>query len=92
MASERDVRPRAGLEIRLVRRVKIGKARDSGLELQFDGSGWTMALLADDDLGLALHPLAFGQGTRVERCSASAMPRYGRGRGRGKGPRKGLIP
>src|ERR1700730_6715425 len=34
---------------------QIAKPRHGGVELQFDGTGRAVALLADDDLGLAVH-------------------------------------
>src|ERR1700722_3986115 len=34
---------------------QIAEPRELALELQFDGAGRTMALLADDDFGLAVH-------------------------------------
>ena len=49
------------LETRLVRRIEIGEARHGGLELQFDGAGRTVALLADDHLGFALDAIALSQ-------------------------------
>jgi hypothetical protein len=34
---------------------EIAEARDRGVELQLHGAGRAVALLADDDLGLAVH-------------------------------------
>src|SRR5262245_46179483 len=39
---------------------EIGELRDVGLELQRHGSGRSVALLADDHLGFAVHPIHFG--------------------------------
>ena len=36
---------------------EIGEARHLGLEGEFDGAGRAVALLADDDFGLAVRPL-----------------------------------
>ena len=40
-------------------RIEIGEAGDFGIELQFDGAGRAVALLADDDFGLAMDTIAF---------------------------------
>src|SRR6187455_2174236 len=46
------------MELHLLRRLivacQIVEARHRGVELQIDGAGRTVALLADDDLGLAV--------------------------------------
>src|ERR1700682_6415270 len=39
---------------------EIGKARELGRELKRDGGGWPMALLADDDIGLAVNGFQLG--------------------------------
>ena len=49
-------RPRASIADPLRHAVvgaEIAEARDGRLELQLHGAGWAVALLADDDLGLA---------------------------------------
>src|SRR5580704_177304 len=33
---------------------EVAETRDLGIELQVDRAGWSVALLADDDLGLAV--------------------------------------
>jgi hypothetical protein len=38
-----------------------GKSRYCGIELQLDSSGRPMTLLADDDLGLSVYFICFGQ-------------------------------
>ena len=49
------------LKIRPVRRVEIAKSGYGAVELQFHGTGRSVALFANDHLGFALDPIAFSQ-------------------------------
>jgi hypothetical protein len=49
------------LKTRAMRGVEIGETGYRGVELQFDGAGRTVALFADDHLGLAIDAFTFGQ-------------------------------
>src|ERR1700724_4555580 len=53
------VQPGAAASIASIRQMavmrQIAEPRHAGLELQLDSAGWAMALLADDDFGLAVH-------------------------------------
>jgi len=50
-----------GLEVAPVRGIEIGEAGHRSVELQFDRPCGTMTLLTNNNLGLAIHALAFGQ-------------------------------